>query len=204
MSNVRISNGSPTLERMDARQSDHPKPSACRTLFGTVDHEELKSDLKGHLQALEGASCARWNFDFANHKPMKPGRYEWEIVDDKEVPGFYTRIHPSSKRMCSSTTTSEKAYLDFNGNHNGVMSPCQRIIVGARLSEEQKPEKQESEMDCKDHATGQRKRPASTNESTAQSKRANSGTTDEVSGSKCPNVSSVEQTPRKSSPRQST
>ncbi|MBN3280860.1 CDN1B inhibitor, partial [Polyodon spathula] len=160
MSNVRISNGSPTLERMNARQSDHPKPSACRTLFGPVDHEELKSDLKGHLKELEAASCARWNFDFANHKPMKPGRYEWEIVDDKEVPAFYTGIHPSSKRLCSSVTTAGKTHLDLNGNHNGVVSPCRRNLLGDRLSEEKKPEKQESEIDSKDHSTGQRKRPA--------------------------------------------
>ncbi|XP_015267596.1 PREDICTED: LOW QUALITY PROTEIN: cyclin-dependent kinase inhibitor 1B [Gekko japonicus] len=41
MSHVRLSNGSPTLERMEARQADYPKPSACRSLFGPVDHDEL-------------------------------------------------------------------------------------------------------------------------------------------------------------------
>ncbi|XP_041113059.1 cyclin-dependent kinase inhibitor 1B-like [Polyodon spathula] len=192
MSNVRISNGSPTLERMNARQPDHPKPSACRTLFGTVDHEELKRDLKGQLLELEVASCARWNFDFVNHKPMKPGRYEWEIVDDEEVPGFYTRTHSSSKRI-----SSGKNKLDLNGNHNAAVSPCQRNLAD-RLSDEQKLEKLESQLDCQDYCTGQRKRPAA-NESTSQSKRANSGTTDEVSGAKVPNVSSAEQTPRKCS-----
>ncbi|NWW42799.1 CDN1B inhibitor, partial [Pedionomus torquatus] len=45
MSNVRISNGSPTLERMEARQSEYPKPSACRNLFGPVNHEELNREL---------------------------------------------------------------------------------------------------------------------------------------------------------------
>ncbi|MGH0119884.1 UNVERIFIED_CONTAM: hypothetical protein FKN15_059812 [Acipenser sinensis] len=201
MSNVRISNGSPTLERMNARQSDHPKPSVCRTLFGTVDHEELKSDLKGQLHELEAASCERWNFDFANHKPVKPGRYEWEIVDDKEVPGFYTRTYSSSKRISASV----KNKLDLNGNHNGAVSPCQRNIVGLgdRLSEEQKLERLQSQVDCQEYCTEQRKRPA-TNESTSQSIRAHSGTTDEVSGAKVPNVSSVEQTPGKCSPRQNT
>ncbi|XP_028815066.1 cyclin dependent kinase inhibitor 1Bb [Denticeps clupeoides] len=89
MSNVRLSNGSPTLERMDARLSEHPKPSACRNLFGPVDHEELKRELKGHLREMEDASLARWNFDFKSHTPLPGGRYEWEAVDRSRVPPLY-------------------------------------------------------------------------------------------------------------------
>ncbi|KAF4094758.1 hypothetical protein G5714_023836 [Onychostoma macrolepis] len=67
MSNVRLSNGSPTLERMEARPSDQPKPSACRNLFGPVDHEELKKDFQRQLKAMEDASSDAWNFDFSTH-----------------------------------------------------------------------------------------------------------------------------------------
>ncbi|KAM6314482.1 cyclin-dependent kinase inhibitor 1B isoform 2-T2 [Podargus strigoides] len=74
MSNVRISNGSPTLERMEARQSEYPKPSACRNLFGPVNHEELNRDLVQHRRELEAACQRRWNFDFQNHKPLEGRR----------------------------------------------------------------------------------------------------------------------------------
>ncbi|KAI2564521.1 CDKN1B isoform 3, partial [Pan troglodytes] len=64
-------NGSPSLERMDARQAEHPKPSACRNLFGPVDHEELTRDLEKHCRDMEEASQRKWNFDFQNHKPLE-------------------------------------------------------------------------------------------------------------------------------------
>ncbi|KAI1883379.1 hypothetical protein AGOR_G00230820 [Albula goreensis] len=165
MSNVRLSNGSPTLERMDARLSDHPKPSACRNLFGTVDREELKKDLKGHLQGMEEASSAKWNFDFSNHKPLPNGRYEWEIVESKDVPDFYNRPQRAPKDVCLSGNNN----MDFNGNHNCLTaSPCQEG-VGDRFSDE-KTDKSDSPMDCKDQCSGQRKRPAS-HDSSSQNKR---------------------------------
>nr|ABS17636.1 truncated cyclin-dependent kinase inhibitor 1B [Homo sapiens] len=34
MSNVRVSNGSPSLERMDARQAEHPKPGGAPQALG--------------------------------------------------------------------------------------------------------------------------------------------------------------------------
>ncbi|NXX15042.1 CDN1B inhibitor, partial [Podargus strigoides] len=52
-------------------------PSACRNLFGPVNHEELNRDLVQHRRELEAACQRRWNFDFQNHKPLE-GRYEWQ------------------------------------------------------------------------------------------------------------------------------
>ncbi|CAI5773857.1 Cyclin-dependent kinase inhibitor 1B [Podarcis lilfordi] len=71
MSNVRLSNGSPTLERMEARQADYPKPSACRSLFGPVDHEQLARELEKHGRALEEAGRSKWNFDFQRCQPLQ-------------------------------------------------------------------------------------------------------------------------------------
>lgn len=147
MSNVRLSNGSPTLERTDARVSDHPKPSACRTLFGSVDHEELKRDLKGHLQEMEEAASTKWNFDFANHSPLT-GRLEWELVDCKDIPDFYSRQQRSAKGVCPSGNNT----VDLNGNHS-----C--VVVTARQPSEDS-ERSDSPMECKEKCTGQRKRPA--------------------------------------------
>lgn len=90
MSHVRLSNGSPTLERMEARQADYPKPSACRSLFGPVDHDELARELQRHRRDLAEASRRKWNFDFQRHQPLD-GRYEWRALSHDALPAFYSR-----------------------------------------------------------------------------------------------------------------
>ncbi|KAB5565832.1 hypothetical protein PHYPO_G00246020 [Pangasianodon hypophthalmus] len=134
MSNVRLSNGSPTLERMDAaRLSDQPKPSACRTLFGPVDHEELKRELTGHLKAMEEAAAESWGFDFSTHTPRPNARFLWKAVDSKDLPSFYSASEQPSKSLC--------AKVDVNGN------------CGLTEEREDKSEKQTDRTD-------KRKRPA--------------------------------------------
>lgn len=140
MSDVRLSNGSPTLERTETRVSDHPKPSACRSLFGSVDHEELKRDLKGHLREMEEAASAKWGFDFANHTPLANGRLKWELVDRRDVPDFYS-WQPRKKGAGSAGSNN----VDLNGNHS-----C--VVVA--------PEDSEGQMECTEQCTGLRKRPA--------------------------------------------
>ncbi|XP_036373803.1 cyclin-dependent kinase inhibitor 1B-like [Megalops cyprinoides] len=158
MSNVRLSNGSPTSERMDGRLSDHPKSSARRSLFGSVDHEELKKDLKGQLEGMEDASSAKWNFDFANNKPLSNGRFEWQVVDSKDLPEFYNRPHRAPKNLRLSGNNN----VDLNGNRNCLrVTPCQESPGERKLRTEQKTEKSEDPMDYKDQCSGQRKRPAS-------------------------------------------
>ncbi|XP_029909597.1 cyclin dependent kinase inhibitor 1Bb [Myripristis murdjan] len=185
MSNVRLSNGSPTLERTDARVSDHPKPSACRSLFGSVDHEELKRDLKGHFREMEEAASAKWGFDFANHTPLANGRLDWEIVDCRDIPDFYSRQQRREKGVCSSGNNN----VDLNGNHNCVV-----------MAPSEDTERSDSQMECKEQCTGPRKRPAC-HDPTAQNKRSHTSS-DEVS---CPNLTySAEHTPRKPSPKRQT
>ncbi|XP_028648777.1 cyclin-dependent kinase inhibitor 1B [Erpetoichthys calabaricus] len=192
MSNVRVSNGSPTLERMDARQSDNPKPSACRILFGLPDHEELKKEFKKQRESIEAASRDRFNFDFVNYQPL-PGRYKWEIVDGKDLPEFYTRP-PRVKRK------PDQKNLDHNGNSNtSSVASCQGSFE-TKILQEQGPGNSAMQKDCKDNSTGQRKRTAS-NEFSSQSKRANNGTAlEEDEKICCQAVAMIEQTPRKSSP----
>ncbi|KAM4820437.1 cyclin-dependent kinase inhibitor 1B [Thomomys bottae] len=90
MSDARVSGGSPRLQRADARPPGPPKPSACRNLFGPVDHEELRRDLERHRRELEEAGRRRWNFDFRHHRPLH-GRFEWQAVERGGLPEFYHR-----------------------------------------------------------------------------------------------------------------
>ncbi|XP_073328889.1 cyclin dependent kinase inhibitor 1Bb [Pagrus major] len=186
MSDVRLSNGSPTLERTDPRVSDHPKPSACRSLFGSVNHEELKRDLKGHLRDMEEAASAKWGFDFANHTPLANARLEWELVDCRDVPTFYNgQVTRKEKGVCSAGNNN----VDLNGNHNCVV-----------VAPSEDSDRSDGQMECTEQCTGLRKRPAC-HDTSAQNKRSHTSS-DEVS---CPSRSlSAEHTPRKTSPKRQT
>lgn len=145
MSDVRLSNGSPTLERTDTRVSVHPKPSACRSLFGTVDHDELKRELKGHLREIEEVAAAKWGFDFANYTPLPNSRFDWKPVDCRDVPAFYSGQPRRKKGVCSAGNNN----VDLNGNHSCVAAPCDDA------------ERTDGAMECTEQCTGLRKRPAS-------------------------------------------
>ncbi|XP_010882197.1 cyclin-dependent kinase inhibitor 1Bb [Esox lucius] len=189
MSNVRLSNGSPTLERTDARLSDHPKPTACRNLFGSVDHEELTRDLKGHLKEMEEAAAAKWNFDFSSHTPLLNGKYEWKKVDSKDIPTFYNTQQRSAKGIYPSGNNN----VDLNGNHS--------CVLGTPRQPSENAERSETQFENKEQCTGQRKRPAC-HDPLSQNKRSHSSS-DEVTC--CPGLMrSVEHTPRKTSPRTQT
>ncbi|CAL9695112.1 unnamed protein product [Knipowitschia caucasica] len=178
MSDVRLSNASPTLERTDPRVAEHPKPSACRNLFGTsVDHEELHRDLKVHLRELEADASDKWSFDFANDAPILANtRITWELVDCRTVPDFYTRQphrhhRHSHSREKGEACTAGNNHVDMNGNHS--------CVVGSTAEDK----------DC----AGARKRHAC-HEHSAQSKRSHGGSESH----------SAERTPRKSSPTRQT
>lgn len=129
MSKVRVSNGSPTLERVDPRQADHGKPPVCRSLFGAVDRQEFAKDVREQMREIERASAEKWNYDFAENRPLAPGDYEWQEVDADEVPDFYTRP-PRVKRPSSAGT------VDHNGNHDYFLTaPSPSPESGAGNSE---------------------------------------------------------------------
>ncbi|XP_035497685.2 cyclin-dependent kinase inhibitor 1Bb [Scophthalmus maximus] len=190
MSDVRLSNGSPTLERTDPRVSEHPKPSACRSLFGSVDHEELKRDLKGHLREMEETASAKWGFDFASHTPLVNDRLEWELVDCAGVPDFYRRPLRREKGVCSAGNNN----VDLNGNHSCVVAATAAAATGGDGG------RSDGQMEHTEQSTGLRKRPAC-HDTSAQSKRSHTSS-EEVS---CPSRShAAEHTPRKSSPERLT
>lgn len=112
MSNVRLSNGSPPLERVEARQREHGRASVCRNLFGASDPEEVNRVYLEEMQESERRSVEKYNFDFRRDVPLAPGSYVWEEADAKHEPAFYSRPPHARKR------------LDVNGN-NGNNGECQ-------------------------------------------------------------------------------
>ncbi|XP_011913914.1 PREDICTED: cyclin-dependent kinase inhibitor 1B isoform X2 [Cercocebus atys] len=190
MSNVRVSNGSPSLERMDARQAEHPKPSACRNLFGPVDHEELTRDLEKHCRDMEEASQRKWNFDFQNHRPLE-GKYEWQEVEKGSLPEFYYRPPRAPKGACKVPAQESQ---DVSGSRPAAP------LIGAPANPEDthlvdpKTDPSDSQTGLVEQCAGIRKRPA-TDDSSTQNKRANR--TEENVSDGSPNAGSVEQTPKK-------
>lgn len=111
MSDVRLSNGSPPLERVEARPEGHSKPSVCRNLFGSPDPGEVRRVFEDELRESEVAYREKYNFDFASDTPLEPGRYKWETVNARDAPEVYSRPSRATKRV------------DLNGSQTDCQKP---------------------------------------------------------------------------------
>nr|KAF6398442.1 cyclin dependent kinase inhibitor 1C [Molossus molossus] len=80
------------MERLVSRRT-YPqlaRSSACRSLFGPVDHEELSRELQMRLAELTAEDQRRWDYNFQQDVPLRgPGRLQWTEVDSESVPAFY-------------------------------------------------------------------------------------------------------------------
>ncbi|KAM4523766.1 cyclin-dependent kinase inhibitor 1B-like [Fundulus diaphanus] len=88
MSDVRLSNASPTVERVDARPPDSARP-VRRVLFGTPDPEETRRQAEALQREAVEAFRERYNFDPVEDRPLSPGDYEWQ--EDADAPEYYRR-----------------------------------------------------------------------------------------------------------------
>lgn len=57
--------------------------SVKRSLFGPVDHQEAMSFCNKELAKMEQEKMLKWNFDFANEKPLQ-GNFQWQKIDDRK------------------------------------------------------------------------------------------------------------------------
>ncbi|XP_029438536.1 cyclin-dependent kinase inhibitor 1C-like [Rhinatrema bivittatum] len=89
MSHVQLPNAA--WERLLARRTFplHSRTGACRNLFGPVDHDELRRELKSKLREMSEADRERWDYDFEADAPLAGGRLRWEAVAEEAVPAFY-------------------------------------------------------------------------------------------------------------------
>ncbi|XP_037553616.1 cyclin-dependent kinase inhibitor 1B [Nematolebias whitei] len=75
--------------------------SVCRSLFGPVDHDQLRVDLELNLQEIAEQDSRRWNFNFQSGTPLR-GSFEWEVFTDRQE-----CAQPQS--ACSSPNTAERS-----------------------------------------------------------------------------------------------
>ncbi|XP_062913991.1 cyclin dependent kinase inhibitor 1Bb [Mobula hypostoma] len=195
MSNVRISNSSPSLEIMAAQLTGHPKSSACRNLFGPVDHDLLNRDFQKQRREIHNQDRERWNYDFERDKPLD-GNYKWEAVDSEDVPDFYSR--PLREQVSSADCN-----VDMNGNptivYIGTLVQGNSGDTHLANPEQKDPVKETTEhlTDSKEQCSSPRKRAASV-DGIPDAKRFNTNTKTETDWSaNTPSVGALEKTPKK-------
>ncbi|XP_034429255.1 cyclin-dependent kinase inhibitor 1Ca [Hippoglossus hippoglossus] len=80
------------------------RESACRSLFGPVDHEQLRRDLKHRLREMSEQDSRRWNFNFQAETPL-PGRFQWEEIPSDCAAAFY--LEPAEPREAAGSPGTE-------------------------------------------------------------------------------------------------
>ncbi|KAG7482070.1 cyclin-dependent kinase inhibitor 1B-like [Solea senegalensis] len=89
------------------------RESVCRSLFGPVDHDQLRRDLKQKLREMTEQDSRRWNFNFHTDTPL-PGRFTWEEIPADCAAAVYQE--PAQPR------DSIPALTEDDGGDNGRLS----------------------------------------------------------------------------------
>ncbi|XP_014445690.1 cyclin-dependent kinase inhibitor 1C [Tupaia chinensis] len=98
-----------TMERLVSRGTFPilARSSACRSLFGPVDHEELSRELQTRLAEMNAEDQNRWDYNFQQDVPLRgPGRLQWTEVDSDSVPAFYRETVQVGRCRLSPSTAS--------------------------------------------------------------------------------------------------
>ncbi|XP_034536441.1 cyclin-dependent kinase inhibitor 1Ca [Notolabrus celidotus] len=83
------------------------RESVCRNLFGSVDQEQLRRDLKQRLREIMDQDSRRWNFNFQTDTPMC-GRFQWEeIPADCAAAVYHESAQLKEKSVCSHSTEED-------------------------------------------------------------------------------------------------
>ena len=91
------------------------KSTARRCLFGRMEHKKLSESLEHALNTIDEEKQARWDFDFAQEKPIPGGKYAWMAVEKSEyVPGPYIREYPAKPTKPRVAKTGLKRRLNFD------------------------------------------------------------------------------------------
>lgn len=117
MSDVRLSNASPTVERVDARQPENIRPSVRRVLFGRPDPEQIQGDVSALIQEEVQRVVDEYNFDPVNERPLTPGNYDWQV--DTDPPEFFRRPPHGSQRPGDNTRQEAEERSDSQSDRRG-------------------------------------------------------------------------------------
>ncbi|XP_026775360.2 cyclin-dependent kinase inhibitor 1C [Pangasianodon hypophthalmus] len=99
--------------------------SACRSLFGAVDHDELNRDMEARLRELSERDQKRWNFDFAAGTPLL-GEYEWEAAAAEATPAFYQETVQAGKKRAAAATVTPRTETPHRESASAGQPSCTR------------------------------------------------------------------------------
>lgn len=78
-----------------------PSLSVRRCLFGPVDHEVVRNDLRREMKSQTDSSSRKWNFDFEKNTPLE-GRFLWSKMNT--TPEQYNE---SQSTVCNARISTE-------------------------------------------------------------------------------------------------
>lgn len=104
--------------------ADKDRSSACRCLFGPVDHEQIRRDFRREMKVWEDEARAKWSFDFKEGMPLSGGKYDWEEMQTENMPNMYIK----SPRLPSMKRTPAKRGLSIRDENTApeVPSPLKK------------------------------------------------------------------------------
>uniref|UniRef100_A0A3Q3SDE5 Cyclin-dependent kinase inhibitor domain-containing protein n=1 Tax=Mastacembelus armatus TaxID=205130 RepID=A0A3Q3SDE5_9TELE len=102
------------------------KESVCRSLFGPVDHEQLRRDLELKLQEMSEQDMRRWNFNFQTDTPL-PGGFQWEEIPADRAAAFYQESTQLEVAACSSNVEADARLSGCEEGAGTDQENCPRI-----------------------------------------------------------------------------
>ncbi|XP_063292861.1 cyclin-dependent kinase inhibitor 1B-like [Pelobates fuscus] len=113
----------------------------CRSLFGPIDHDELRSELQRQLKEIQTSDCQRWNFDFEAGTPLK-GAFCWEPLESKSMPIVYreSRLSPVSTaqvpRQTQQPTVNSRIPVPTEGKEEAPVEAALLTLGGTDCAKE--------------------------------------------------------------------
>ncbi|XP_022605239.1 cyclin-dependent kinase inhibitor 1B-like [Seriola dumerili] len=106
--------------------STRRRESVCRSLFGPVDHEQLRRDLTLKLREMTEQDSRRWNFNFQADVPLL-GRFEWEEMPADRAAAFYQESAQLKDALGRPNTEDDDRLSDREGSAGADQENCSRI-----------------------------------------------------------------------------
>ncbi|XP_036951645.1 cyclin-dependent kinase inhibitor 1Ca [Acanthopagrus latus] len=97
------------------------RESVCRSLFGPVDQEQLRRDLKQRLKEITEQDSRRWNFNFQADTPL-PGRFQWEEVPADCAAALYREPAERTDTVCGDGLSDREESADTDQENRSSVS----------------------------------------------------------------------------------
>ena len=113
-------------------QSVRPSRRVSKNLFGPVDHDELREEIRKQSIARLEEKKLEYNFDFEKEVPL-PGRYLWEKVSNLNKTDDCNKLRTEDTPISKNRSSKILSKTDSSKN-KPVKDQEERKITGKLLS----------------------------------------------------------------------